>query len=658
MNHVTNAHVDAANTLTTIRDDELRAGLGQLFATTQDLIDRGEVTLVVLTARRLACLYRALVAVGMPPLTGCPVVSDRYLETRPDRDWTAEKILVLDDSVVVGTTLDALTRRLESLVGTGQVSARAVCVDAEQHVPFLTEKLGLDALPRSTAQVDAFAEDIVRTLFRHQIPYFSDFPVTRRLAVPDDAWTALRDHDGWHFVDVSHPLVADQTHTAHSIVLDVNALAGRMAGPIANLVEHAKCRVYARETPEGRQVTLVPLALLKPCALGHVDRALAALEAAHPVIAQLRAAGWTPEARQRLLQMIASVQVLQVVWDQLVAVDAATDPLDAEALAPLPLVTYFSELFPTFSAVVNAVLASPDAGETLSAPAAGLEPGPSRLLSHVEVRRTLWGSREVLPHLRFDPDSPAFSLNDQQALFRHAVLEAFGHVHQTLERSERQRIAEYGTRDEYLEAFPDPDSRILHHGLSSGELVRALNPQGWDSIGGPLTHVLLAIDVGNDLGIIVPTTRTDRDRQIVYRTYRLGETAGLVDTPLWQLAEGRPSDADAFLTTAKVEEAAVRVGQHALPGEVISRHDGVVLDVGPTHFSASLTDPLLETDVPAELFLDQVDDADRPALVPGRRFVWTMFQHDGVGRTRSSRIRLLPEGEGFASTTTTGAATE
>jgi hypothetical protein len=191
-----------------------------------------------------------------------------------------------------------------------------------------------------------------------------------------------------------------------------------------------------------------------------------------------------------------------------------------------------------------------------------------------------------------------------------------------------------------------------------------------ESIGGsPWSRCLvsLGIDAGNDLGIIVPSTRHCEDRDIVYRCYRLGETAHLADRPLIATAQedfdlrdeitrcaesGFPVDSftlpiDEFLGGEGEEQHRGSLEQlqwavrRAAPGRIESRYEGTVTEIEEEHFDAVLTTPNgAETRV-AQLAMSQLRAKDRERLSIGSRFSWLMLVNDlADGRERTSRVRV------------------
>lgn len=80
--------------------------------------------------------------------------------------------------------------------------------------------------------------------------------------------------------------------------------------------------------------------------------------------------------------------------------------------------------------------------------------------------------------------------------------------------------------------------------VSVRELVTALSPVQKTDSTWFRGLISLGIDAGNDLGIVVPDTQFNVSRGIVYRCYRLGETAFLADRPLVSTLQDEPTRTD------------------------------------------------------------------------------------------------------------------
>jgi hypothetical protein len=224
-----------------------------------------------------------------------------------------------------------------------------------------------------------------------------------------------------------------------------------------------------------------------------------------------------------------------------------------------------------------------------------------------------------------------------------------------------------GSREEYREVFGDGEGRVLNQGFTMRELTAALAPSSLTGSPWIRAAVSLGVDVGNDLGIIVPVTQYDEQRDVVYRCYRLGETAQLADRPLVETVgssevddmascadRGFPiRDSRARINTERILQwkfdagslkslrAAVR---KAIPGEVVYRFSGVIKDVGEAAFTAVVTDPVENEQRMARIKIDRIPKDQRERVVREGGFTWTAFlRESNRAGEQISRIRLDPE---------------
>jgi hypothetical protein len=179
--------------------------------------------------------------------------------------------------------------------------------------------------------------------------------------------------------------------------------------------------------------------------------------------------------------------------------------------------------------------------------------------------------------------------------------------------------------------------------------------------------VSLGIDIGNDLGIIVPVTQYDEVRNTVYRCYRLGETAPLAKTPLIHAV--RAGDWDEFTRAADqgvpllsvtididgektftaqsgadVMAALARTVESAVPGEVVVQSEGEIVELQENVATTQFDDPVGGKMRVVQIPLDQLSVPDREAVEEGALLLWTVFQRDSAGTVdRISRVRLRHE---------------
>jgi hypothetical protein len=247
-------------------------------------------------------------------------------------------------------------------------------------------------------------------------------------------------------------------------------------------------------------------------------------------------------------------------------------------------------------------------------------------------------------------------------LWAHAALEVFGLVDRALERPQELQLRKYNYEQyrRYREADGDDvvGPRVIKQGIAVGDMSRLLFPELRPENEWLRALCSLAIDIGNDLGVVVPSTRSLGQGSPVFRQYRSGETAYLVNQPHAALyrtdrKEARKSldwytnavitqdcrgDVEAFLRDVD------RVSDASLAGgTLIQIWDGTVTDVTTTHFELDVYSRLADDAGSARLELDVLGAADKRVIAPGARVEWIIVQRDDeLGRGhRDATVRVL-----------------
>ena len=667
----------ADRALSAITDEELRQGVGRIFLRAQERADRGEIDLVVLAARRLACLYELMVGAGMPELTGCLVVSDRFVDVAATWRWS--KVLILDDSVVVGTTLTRLHSDVSQRVGArGLVQCEAVCLDDQQRAQYLLDSMPFEALSiRHSDDIQRFATEVVVALFRNGIPFFSDFPTIGPAAIGNDEWLRYLRAPEWLAADVTAPLLGDRDKYAIAQIPTAQTndrLLSRIPPEVGALVDSFKLRSYVALDRSSVKVTFVPIAMLAPCepdALQSALRAIADRLGKHPDDLPVDLPNGSPAAQHRLVQMFVAACALAEAFDN----DACRDWMGVQSGAgfwrDLPLRLYFGDTATQYRRMLDRVVtdywATPPGSYNKPAQIRLDRPRSSPLLAEDNVQEVLWQQREILAHSGVPSEPGQGEVTKVGLIFAHSIASIFGFINRQYEEPQRAKIAALGSVDKYNSEFGGHDERILNQGFTLRELTEALVPESLTGPAWSRSVVSLGIDIGNDLGIIVPVTQHDARRDIVYRCYRLGETAPLAETPFpvavttddWdtvsrQATKGFPILSSrvrigkALLEHRQLLSSAQTLGilaaeiRAALPGDIVSRFEGTVVDVAQDTFTAELTQRPGDEQLVAILRSDQIRADDLAVLRPGASFVWTVFKSDHMpsGRDRTSRVRF------------------
>ena len=351
--------------------------------------------------------------------------------------------------------------------------------------------------------------------------------------------------------------------------------------------------------------------------------------------------------------------------------DRCRGPVDESGLEDLPIQLYFGpstmRVRGLFDDIVRKYRTSPAGSRRRPARRTLDTPSTSPLLLNEKVQDVLWEGRELIARSGLPAEPLPGQLTREGLIFTHSVASIFGFISQRFEERQRRQIAAFGSQTAYEEAFPHENDRILNQGFTLRELTVALTPEC--TVGPPWRRLIvsLGIDMGNDLGIIVPVTQWDRERDIVYRCYRLGETAHLAGRPLARAARANSWDELAraarqgfpiVARTAKLSawspraaavsgRAMADLGQTvslAVPGRVVSRYEGTVVTVDDDEFEVDLLSLPSGDQRIAYMRKDQVRAEELDRLRPGAAFTWMVFEGDGsTGRDRTSRVRFSPD---------------
>lgn len=686
----------ASGPLSDIRDADLRAGLVKLFDDAQSRVDRGQVQAVILAARRLACIYQLLVATkAMHPIDGAVVISDRSIELALDTGMTG--VLILDDSVVLGTTLDRLKAQVHARCPSADVATSCVVVDRDQQIEYLTSTLGLSYLHcRPTEDVQRFSADIVRCLYRHQIPFVSDFPISVPLKISTAKWIEYLKEPSWLVAEVTPPLL-EETETQALTHIGGEAVSKdfltRVLPEVAELIDIAKVRSFSRKTwSRQEKIVLVPMVLLAPASAEDLRQCMRSIMAASCAdesandqsksTPSLGWESWDSATQQRFVQYYASCCLLATFHGRFgsdVIVDDSSDSLLDLQAVQLLFGAKAIDALAVLEGAVSSFGRTPPGHFEEPARLRILRPRKSPVLSDERLEILLFSTREMILGTGLPPRPETGELTKVGLIFGHGLAAIFGYIDSTLESAQRAQIKAMSGRSEYEDWVASGPGRILNQGITLAELTTVLLP-GTGHADDPWLQSLVALglDVGNDLGIIVPVTKHDSVRGLTFRSYRLGETAYLAGRPLPLLiAEDDRIDADDLDAMAhsidrqslepivKAIDESVRAPRppksssfderlqllnsallNVVPGALVEGWNGEVSHVleDSDEFEAEL-EPIHQADaVVARLPLDWVADDQRDQVRPGMQFVWTIWERSaGHSKVRSSKVDFLPQ---------------
>jgi hypothetical protein len=503
--------------------------------------------------------------------------------------------------------------------------------------------------------------------------------VTEALECDLDAWQAFLSSDEWNVADVTAPGMDATGNYALALIPTEETMERflRSCAPsAASLVDAFKVRLYVRPIETGVRAVAVPIAMLAPASPAALDNALAA------VVARLEAEdaplgldwqAWDAKAKHRLLQLYASICVLADLWPQIQKSFSVKDL--TSALESLPVSLYFGD---AATAIMGAFARAVHLYQTSSAgahPVPGQirlqEPVPAWFLLDDGVQRMFWEAQELLEGVGLPIAPGTGELTKAGLLFSHAVSAVFGFLNREYELPQREKIRALGNLDAYERWLGDGTPRVLSQGITLRELGHFLLPPGIEDSVWSRSLVSLAVDEGNDLGVMVPVTRYDKTRDVVSRSYRIGETAPLAGSPLVEATMSDRADDDYFiramLTRGPVDtrttlvsdfvasprweaspiarDALERWVRSTLPGRPIERFLGRIVEITEEVVEAQLLSPAEDDERRAHIPIDRVDGALEGLVGKGSQFTWTLFERRTPGLVRRAidiKVRKLP----------------
>ncbi len=684
------AHEKWMRALEPIQSHEMRTAVVDLFAYARAFVAKHGTSpfdasrpRIVLVSRRLSCIYMMLVDAGFDALDEggtAEVVFDRVLETSPE--WGDAPVLLLDDVVIFGSTIAQHHVELRPF----NVESRVAIVDTERADPTHLERVwgsrqGDERAYRcDAAAARAFAQDVAVALYRTQTPFFTDFPMTRKVDVAEDVPARLVAHSRWMAADVTLP-ISEEGQLAYTFIANdelVERIKARLHPVAAALAASLKVRVFFGPTRASRRaMRVVPIGIPKPVMASGNREVLRVLRGATKD--GIEWDDWTTSAQHRLVQMYLSTGVLAEFWEDLgEGLGDEAFVLDADVLDPLHVRAYFeTDGEVPVRAAFNTIVAGARRPEQVGA--AVLEIAPrSRPFEHFDLRRELadcgwvgWVGKDDGQYAAPDCPEPG-RLAAVNTLWAQRLLHFWSVIIEPFQEDVQERLRQLDSdapeRSEY-----ETEYAWLRCGLTAVELTQSLFPwidadDAWES--GLLSLVL---DIGNDLGIAVPSTHDEAKfaggRTGVYRQYRAGENATVARSSVGQLAQSEdPSATFAAMdwmtrsaigmdrgaewgsltederrrVRSVIEENAEVNAITARDAALVSARIGRVLDYDEERISVELLG--LTYDGPPD-YLDIDPDSftedDRSRLATGARVLWYVTGPGGVSGY-TNRQYVLP----------------
>ena len=671
-----------------IEDEAARDALLRVFGEARRITDNAtdKKIVVMLVSRRLACLYEMLVASGdierFDP-AHFEVVSDRVLDADRDK-WTGRRAVLIDDVMNLGSSLTRRYDELRELVGDQSVINVLVALrDKGRSSPAFVEHLDIrpeaegGPLERSDKELDELALQMATCLYRSLMPYFTDFPILKLIDVKSAVLDELLSTQRWMVADVTAP-ISGEGQRAYTLVptADTERLIRSKADAAAmELAELLKVRLYTAEPEAGvRWLRIVPIGVPGAVMPTELDSTLGTLaDELHSIgDTSLRWDRWKPRAKHRLLQMYISACVAAEFWRDLEEVGAVDEEFGKDHIEDGHLHSYFG---PDFEGVLGAFRHA----VTLYRGAAGSGPAArsrfpfepeSSLWRKEAVRETAYLMRDLINDangrgdISVEPPAPppgGRTRFGEHMIWVQRVLSVFGVIDAKLEKYQAKKLSEltYEQFEIYRadETFEGLGQRVMDQGVRLSELAKVVT--GTASHDDVWRRALpsLALDIGNDLGVAVPTTTDNGQNQPVFRQYRSGEGAFLANMPHNRLRNVTRENASShldFLTKYALKEGlsagttdtdwaldeADRIRKLIPDDCLLQRWVGQVIEVEDGLFTADFVTTIGGQDVERATFRaeETLNESDQKNLGVDAIVEWLVYGPEDTASEGTSRV--------------------
>ncbi|MDG9709616.1 phosphorylase family protein [Streptomyces sp. DH10] len=453
-----------------------------------------DVDVCILTARKAACLFDAMGALGLVSLPG-QITTDRVLDM--DASWLSRKrVALIDDLLISGSTLYHDEKAIRQ-AGAADVKLYALAVDQKYWVPSLAQPnepyLKLD--DRRALNLSSQIIDAISVVPR---PYNTDWPLYDETSLPRRAEHVLDSLGRWETFDTATTTqrrfgVLSLTHEASS---SARRAFERGLGLDLNAARLLKVRIYGKPNPETASLDLRVLPIiafegLPSTAIDKVFNAIAeqARDEAREPLRYFDSA----ISRLRLIQFVMSARLGRMWLSDLLAVSKA-------------------RIGTTLSTDQLALAFPPPAADAVRELAGGDDP--------IDVRARVIAKPRDLYAAPAGPFKRPDAWNLQARL-----VEPFHELHTELELPARELLRKHG-RDAF--EVPELSSRLGSwlNRLAIGHSIPELESLAKTAVGGENLNASLLIsaflDIAIDQGIAVPVMYQD-DHENVMRAYRHGE---------------------------------------------------------------------------------------------------------------------------------------
>jgi len=224
-------------------------------------IDSQNADIIILIARKAICLFELFNYLGISKPKG-EIVSDRILDLDAEY-FKRKKVIVVDDTLIIGTTLKEIKEKLTNFNVDFQIFA--FCVDRDNWqkdliIPNYIEKY------YSSQELLNFCILAVKAFSIVSMPYLVDFPITNFNSITKTEFENIVKSD--KLTPIKLPVNEFECNKLYTFLLKSEIkemFYNKVGDSFRNIVEIVKVRAFISIVDEQNyRIRLVPIVLLKP----------------------------------------------------------------------------------------------------------------------------------------------------------------------------------------------------------------------------------------------------------------------------------------------------------------------------------------------------------------------------------------------------------
>lgn len=460
-------------------------------------ISRQSYDVIILLARKAACLLTVLEDLGLVSLNGI-VVSDRILMF--NTEWLLKKrVAIIDDTIISGTTISKMIRQLHGF-GVSNISVHAFCIDNSWFVDALLADNNNSYLHQSFMRVShsvsiRFCRQIVGALSIIPRPYNIDFSINKTTSLSFGDFSKITECHEWDSIDTGTEMQRENGIDCLSLNFRskiLSAFYSTIGGDYSKVL-FAKIRIFTKKLPSGEigkelESKVVPYVMFNPIKTQFADNIICAIADSEDIERKSLFSLLNTNSSKMYFIQYYFAERLFIFWKSYLEnmlgkpLEFSKDLKDMYLLFPHPVIKFFQSFH--YSSKINLC---PDANS-------------DQFLYDNTVR----GQKGV-------------SINPYEIW--NNLTTKFLNLYYNKELSSR-RIVKRLSKDYYTDAEYKAVEKRLDDGPSLLELVRAIAPSMHDSFD-IMLMLSTFLDNAIDKGVVVPITVDDGT--YLYRGFRHGE---------------------------------------------------------------------------------------------------------------------------------------